>query len=63
VKEIDPTQSSDPRVLRATFLGAGAAAAAGTATFGSAFAQTVLGKPCSANRTRRLFRKTIQQFQ
>lgn len=45
MKEIDPTQSTDPRVPRATFLGAGAAAAAGTATFGSAFAQTPLGKP------------------
>lgn len=45
MKEIDPMQSTDPRVPRVTFLGAGAAAAAGTATFGSAFAQTPLGEP------------------
>jgi carboxymethylenebutenolidase len=45
VKEIDPTQSTDPRVARKLFLGTAAAAAAGTAAFGGAFAQTELGKP------------------
>jgi carboxymethylenebutenolidase len=45
VKEIDPTQSTDPRVARKMFLGTAAAAAAGTAAFGSAFAETELGKP------------------
>jgi carboxymethylenebutenolidase len=45
VKEIDPTRSTDPNYPRATFLGASAAAAAGTATLGPAFAQSALGKP------------------
>lgn len=45
MKEIDPTNSTDPNLRRSTFLGATAAAAAGTATLGPAFAQSVLGKP------------------
>lgn len=44
MKEIDPTQSTDPRVRRATFVGATAAAAAGTAVLGTAFAQSDLGQ-------------------
>jgi carboxymethylenebutenolidase len=45
MKVIDPTNSTDPSVRRSTFLGAAAAAAAGTATIGPAFAQTMLAKP------------------
>ncbi len=44
MQEIDPTNSTSPNVRRSTFLGATAAAAAGTATLGPAFAQTELGK-------------------
>jgi carboxymethylenebutenolidase len=45
MKEIDPTNSTRLDVRRSTFLGATAAAAAGTATLGPAFAQSALGKP------------------
>src|SRR5581483_12082946 len=45
VHDIDPTRSTDSNYPRSTFLGAAAAAAAGTATLGTAFAQTELGKP------------------
>lgn len=45
MKHIDPTRSTDPNYPRATFLSATAAAAAGTATLGTAFAQSELGKP------------------
>jgi carboxymethylenebutenolidase len=45
MKEIDPTNSTSPNVRRSMFLGATAAAAAGTATIGPAFAQSLLGKP------------------
>jgi carboxymethylenebutenolidase len=45
MKLIDPTNSTDASVRRSTFLGAAAAAAAGTAAIGPAFAQTMLGKP------------------
>ncbi len=44
MKEIDPTNSTSPNVRRSTFLGTTAAAAAGTATLGTAFAQSALGK-------------------
>lgn len=47
MKEIDPTNSTSPNVRRSTFLGATAAAAAGTAALGPAFAQSELGKPHS----------------
>ncbi len=45
MKEIDPTNSTSLNVRRSTFLGTTAAAAAGTATLGPAFAQSPLGKP------------------
>lgn len=45
MKEIDPTNSTSLNVRRSTFLGTTAAAAAGTATLGPAFAQSALGKP------------------
>jgi len=44
VKEIDPTHSTDPKVRRATFVGATAAAAAGSAVLGTAFAQSTFGQ-------------------
>ncbi len=45
MKEIDPTHSTDPKVRRATFVGVTAAAAAGSAALGTAFAQSTFGKP------------------
>lgn len=45
MKEIDPTHSTDPKVRRATFVGVTAAAAAGSAVLGTAFAQSDFGKP------------------
>src|SRR5947209_4161761 len=44
MKEIDPTNSTSPNVRRSAFIGATAAAAAGTAAIGPAFAQSALGK-------------------